>query len=151
MSALAEQHERWVEVRSRLWPITKRATTLSLVPPSPEPEPVVEETEPEQPFWQDRTPAPYDIFPDSPFPSRITGKMIAYQTAKKHGLTIHELLSPRRQRKIVIARHEAMWRCVKETSLSLPQIGRILGGKDHTTVLHGVRRHEQRIADGTAL
>jgi len=149
VSALAEQHERWVQVRSRLWPVTKREPVLKLVPP-PEPVEVAPEPEPE-PTWQVPVPAPYDAYVGEPIMPRITGRMIALQTARKHGLTIHELLSPRRQRKIVLARHEAMWRCVKETSLSLPHIGRILGGKDHTTVLHGVRRHQQRIDDGTAL
>jgi len=63
----------------------------------------------------------------------------------KHGLTLGELLSHRRQRKIVIARQEAFWRLSKETSLSLPEMARRLGGFDHTTALHAIRKHEQRM------
>jgi chromosomal replication initiator protein len=38
-----------------------------------------------------------------------------------------------------------MWLLKSMTSLSLPQIGRALGGRDHTTVMHGVRKHESRM------
>jgi len=76
----------------------------------------------------------------------ITMREIIYETAKKHGYTVNELRSVRRHKGVVLARQEAMWRCKTETPNSLPQIGRALGNRDHTTVLHGVRRHEQRMA-----
>lgn len=60
---------------------------------------------------------------------------------QKHGVTMGELLSARRARPLVAARHEAMYRLSKETSMSLPAIGRRMGGRDHTTVIHGVRKH----------
>ncbi|UJW87909.1 helix-turn-helix domain-containing protein [Devosia sp. SL43] len=67
------------------------------------------------------------------------------QVCVKHDITRGELLSSRRARPIVAARHEAMYRMSKETSMSLPAIGRRLGDKDHTTVLSGIRRHEERM------
>jgi chromosomal replication initiation ATPase DnaA len=43
----------------------------------------------------------------------------------------------------VAARFEAMWRMARETGASLNQIGRQLGGRHHTTVLHGIRAYEK--------
>lgn len=70
---------------------------------------------------------------------------IVIEVAIKHGFTGPEITSSRRFVPLVAARHEAMWRLSKETSMSLPAIGRKLGGKDHTTVLYGIRRHEERM------
>ena len=72
-------------------------------------------------------------------------KQIARQVAAKHGVSVTDLLSARRDRPVAVARHEAFYRCRHETTLSLPEIGRRFGGRDHTTVLHGVRMHEQRM------
>lgn len=67
------------------------------------------------------------------------------EVCAKHGMTRAQVLSVRRAVPIVAARHEAMYRLSKETSMSLPAIGRRMGGKDHTTVLHAIRRHEAKI------
>jgi len=48
-----------------------------------------------------------------------------------------EIRSNRRHRDIVFARQFVMYWTVRLTKLSLPQIGRLIGGRDHTTVLHG--------------
>lgn len=64
----------------------------------------------------------------------------------KHGVTRGELLGGQRQRRIVHARDEAAYRLKRETTLSLPLIGRKLGGKDHSTVILAIRRHEARLA-----
>jgi hypothetical protein len=69
---------------------------------------------------------------------------IAEQSAAKHHVTLLDLRSARRDQAVVKARHEAFWRCRNETTLSLPEIGRRFGGRDHTTVLHGIRKHVQR-------
>ena len=71
---------------------------------------------------------------------------IIEEVAAKHGYLVTELKSPRRHRGLVLARQEAMWRCKMETNNSFPEIARALGGRDHTTILHGVRRHAERIA-----
>ena len=51
--------------------------------------------------------------------------------------------SERRTFRIVKARQIAMWLAKRFTSRSLPDIGRCIGGRDHTTVLHGCRRAEK--------
>lgn len=58
-----------------------------------------------------------------------------------------QLISDRRTAGIVQARQAAYWLTRHHTHLSLPRIGDYLGGKDHTTVLHGCRRVERVILD----
>jgi chromosomal replication initiation ATPase DnaA len=70
---------------------------------------------------------------------------IISEVAKRHGVTPIAIISDRRNTKLVAARHEAMWRARNETTYSLPRIGRAFR-RDHTTVLHGVAKHEKRIA-----
>jgi len=76
-------------------------------------------------------------------------RRIAREVAAKHLVSMMDLLSPRRDREVVRARHEAFWRCKHETTMSLPEIGRRFGGRDHTTVLHGIRKHEERMREAT--
>jgi len=59
----------------------------------------------------------------------------------KVGLT--ELLSSRRARDIARPRQVAMYLAKRLTTLSLPELGKRFGGRDHTTVLHAVRTIEQ--------
>lgn len=79
--------------------------------------------------------------PDQDIPVRDIIGSVAWL----HGLTTAELRSERRSKPVVIARQEAMWLAKRYTSYSLPRIGAAMGGRDHTTVLHGVRRHQARI------
>src|SRR5687767_10438999 len=80
-----------------------------------------------------------------------TMREIAETVAAQYGVTVEQLKSPERSRPIAWPRQEAMWlmRRVKwadgSTRYSNPQIGQFLGGRDHTTVLHGVRAYEARL------
>ena len=76
------------------------------------------------------------------------GHRIACAVAKAHGLSYRQLLAKRRNQNLVYARQHAMWEIRNATTLSLPQIGLILGGMDHTTILHGIRAHQARIDSG---
>jgi hypothetical protein len=68
-------------------------------------------------------------------------------------MTLAELRSPRRKARVVRARQIAMYLAHQLTEQSLPEIGRRFGGRDHTTVLHAVRKmaklvtSDQSIAD----
>lgn len=84
------------------------------------------------------------------FPASMS-RTIIRQCAEKHGLTLGEICSHRRESRIVKGRQEAMWRLSKETPLSLPEIARRLGGFDHTTALHAIRKHQSRIDAGEFL
>ncbi|MDP1731447.1 MAG: chromosomal replication initiator protein DnaA [Devosia sp.] len=59
----------------------------------------------------------------------------------------NDLLSARRSRDVVRPRQIAMYLAKSLTSRSLPEIGRRFGGRDHTTVLHSVRKVEQMMKD----
>jgi len=78
----------------------------------------------------------------------VSAKDIIAAVAQKNGLTVEEMLAARRKKKLAHARQEAMWEIRQRTKLSLPQIAHRMRLKDHTTVLHGVRRHEERMRAG---
>ena len=58
-----------------------------------------------------------------------------------------DILSARRDARLVRVRHVIMWLAKRFTLHSLPDIGRALGNRDHTTVLHGVRKIDHRVAE----
>lgn len=73
------------------------------------------------------------------------------EIAAKYGLTYDDMVSHRRTRDFAWPRQHAYWEVKRRCHhLSLPQIGKAFGGRDHTTILHGVRAHEQRMAEGVA-
>jgi chromosomal replication initiator protein len=65
------------------------------------------------------------------------GRILA-ATAEAFGVTISDLEGPSRRQPLARARQVAMYVCRELTDLSLPKIGTLFGGRDHTTVLHGV-------------
>lgn len=70
---------------------------------------------------------------------------ILHEVCEQHQVTRLEVLGQQRSRPLVAARHEAFYRLSKETTMSFPRIGRKMGGKDHSTVIHGVRMHEAKL------
>jgi chromosomal replication initiator protein len=74
---------------------------------------------------------------------RITVDDIQKAVAEYYGMKQADLLSDRRNRAIARPRQTAMWLCKQLTTRSLPDIGRRFGGRDHTTVLHAVRKIEE--------
>jgi len=74
---------------------------------------------------------------------RITIDEIQKATAEHYAMKQVDLISERRNRAIARPRQAAMWLAKQLTTRSLPDIGRRFGGRDHTTVLHAVRRIEE--------
>ena len=70
---------------------------------------------------------------------------ILTEIASKHGVTLTEMCSERRNRAPVLARHEAMYRLRAETPMSLLAIGERLG-RDHSSVIYGIAQHRARLA-----
>jgi len=70
----------------------------------------------------------------------ITVEEIIRKVAEHYQLKINDLLSPRRARAIARPRQIAMYLAKNLTSKSLPDIGRRFGGRDHTTVIHAVKK-----------
>jgi chromosomal replication initiator protein len=88
-----------------------------------------------------------------PRPVSTPRSLADIQTAacQHFGLSPEELLSPSRAARVAWPRQVAMYLARELTSESLPAIGRHFGGRDHTTVLHALRRTQQRIsADATS-
>ncbi len=74
---------------------------------------------------------------------RVTVDEIQKLTADHFGLKQSDLLSERRTRSVARPRQVAMWLCKQHTTRSYPDIGRRFGGRDHTTVLHAVKKVEE--------
>lgn len=70
----------------------------------------------------------------------ITIEIIQKKVCECFGVKLSDLLSGKRQKNIIKARHTAMYLCKKLTTKSLPDIGKSFGGKDHATVIHAVKR-----------
>jgi chromosomal replication initiator protein len=73
---------------------------------------------------------------------KVTVDMIQKAVAEHYSLKQADLISERRARAVARPRQVAMWLAKQITTRSLPDIGRRFGGRDHTTVLHAVRRIE---------
>ncbi|HXV73445.1 MAG TPA: helix-turn-helix domain-containing protein, partial [Sphingomonadales bacterium] len=73
---------------------------------------------------------------------KVTIDEILRQVSEYYNLRLSELLSARRARDIARPRQVAMYLAKQLTSRSLPEIGRKFGGRDHTTVMHAVRKIE---------
>jgi chromosomal replication initiator protein len=80
-----------------------------------------------------------DLISDEQGP-QITAAIIMAATAEYFSVTMEELQGSNRSRTLVNARQIAMYLCRELTELSLPRIGTSFGGKDHTTVMHAVKK-----------
>jgi chromosomal replication initiator protein len=77
--------------------------------------------------------------------SRIKIEDIMKIIGRHYNVAKSDLLSPRRARSVVVPRQIGMFLAKKLTSRSLPEIGRRFGGRDHSTVLHAVRKIDELI------
>lgn len=87
-----------------------------------------------------------DLIPNELIPE-ITGATIMAQTAAYFSLTLDDLCGTSRSRVLVNARQIAMYLCRELTQLSLPKIGQMFGGRDHTTVMHADRKIRHLMAE----
>lgn len=80
---------------------------------------------------------------------QVTVEEIQRQVSDHYNIRLSDLVGPKRVRIFARPRQVAMFLSKEMTSRSLPEIGRRFGGRDHTTVMHGVRRiDELRREDG---
>ncbi|MGR3415881.1 chromosomal replication initiator protein DnaA [Pseudooceanicola nanhaiensis] len=80
---------------------------------------------------------------------KITVEEIQRRVSDHYNIRLSDMLGPKRVRSFARPRQVAMYLAKQMTSRSLPEIGRRFGGRDHTTVLHGVKRIEElRQQDG---
>jgi chromosomal replication initiator protein len=69
---------------------------------------------------------------------------IIRDVARKHDLTVPMIMGDSRNKPIVAARQEAIWRIWRERGYAFARIGRVFG-KDHTTIMHSIAKHEERL------
>ncbi len=83
-----------------------------------------------------------DILPGK---SQLTPDTIIKGTAAHFDVKVQDLKSAKRARAISLPRQVAMYLCRKLTSASYPEIGRALGGRDHTTAINAFRKISERL------
>ncbi len=78
------------------------------------------------------------ITPDKP--REITPQLIIEVVAEHNNITVDQMTSKNRSSDIAKPRQIAMFLCNKMTEVSLDVIGSFLGGRDHSTIIHGIRK-----------
>jgi chromosomal replication initiator protein len=77
------------------------------------------------------------------FDRKVSIEEIQRQVSEHYNIRLSDMIGPKRVRSFARPRQVAMFLCKQMTSRSLPEIGRRFGGRDHTTVMHGVKRIEE--------
>jgi chromosomal replication initiator protein len=77
-----------------------------------------------------------DVYPQGDAAPEVTISRIQEAVSQRFGVTLDELVSPRRSQAVAYPRQVAMYLSRELTDSSLPKIGREFGGRDHTTVIH---------------
>jgi len=77
---------------------------------------------------------------------KVTVEEIQRKVSEHYNIRLSDMIGPKRVRNYARPRQIAMYLAKQMTSRSLPEIGRRFGGRDHTTVMHGVKRIEELMA-----
>ena len=85
-----------------------------------------------------------EIF-DQKQPKKVTAEMIMQAVSEYYSVTLSELIGPTRKREITVPRQVAIYLTREMTGMSLPQIGEVFGGRDHTTIMHSCKVMENAI------
>ena len=105
-----------------------------------EPEPMPETVEA---GWVERQKTIW--FSMEPEKKTLNVEIIQAEVAKEYGLKRRDLLTAKRTHNVAFPRQVAMYLSKTMLGKSLPDIGRRFGGRDHTTVLHAVRKIERMV------
>jgi chromosomal replication initiator protein len=81
-----------------------------------------------------------DVFPQGDAAPEVTIPRIQEAVSERFGVTLEELVSPRRSQSVAYPRQVAMYLSRELTDSSLPKIGREFGNRDHTTVMHATQK-----------
>ena len=84
------------------------------------------------------------IYPDKS--KVITPQLIIDTVCEQYGIKKEEIMSKKRNSEIVLPRQVIMYLCREHTDASLEEIGKILGKKDHTTVMSGISKIKKQIS-----
>ncbi len=81
----------------------------------------------------------------------IDPQRIFEQVALFYALSVRDLMAKNRTKKVALARQVAMYLLIYELELSPTQVGRLLGGRDHSTVIHGAGKINGEVAENGQL
>ncbi len=76
---------------------------------------------------------------------------IQRKVAEHYNIRLADMMGPKRARNVARPRQIAMYLSKQLTSRSLPEIGRRFGGRDHTTIMHGVRKIEELLVEDSSM
>jgi chromosomal replication initiator protein len=88
-----------------------------------------------------------DVFPQGDAAPEVTIPRIQEAVLERFGVTLEELVSPRRSQSVAYPRQVAMYLSRELTDSSLPKIGKEFGGRDHTTVMHATSKITRLISE----
>jgi chromosomal replication initiator protein len=88
-----------------------------------------------------------DLFPGGDSVPEVTIARIQEAVSDRFGLSVPELVSPRRSQAVAYPRQVAMYLSRELTDSSLPKIGKEFGGRDHTTVIHATSKITRLIGE----
>jgi chromosomal replication initiator protein len=88
-----------------------------------------------------------DVFPQGDAAPEVTIPRIQEAVSERFGVTLDELVSPRRSQSVAYPRQVAMYLSRELTDSSLPKIGKEFGGRDHTTVMHATSKITRLISE----
>ena len=89
------------------------------------------------------------IYPGQP--KEVNPTLIINVVAEHYGVTSDDITSKKRNSEFVLPRQVVMYLCRTLTATSLSQIGKILGKKDHTTIIHGIKKISDEITTNEEL
>lgn len=81
----------------------------------------------------------------------ITPELILSVVAEHYNVTVSDLIGNKRNNKVVLPRQIAMYLCREMTQMQLKLIGKSIGNRDHTTVMHGIEKIEKEIVQSESL
>jgi hypothetical protein len=144
MMTIEELHAHYKAVRARLDKPAKREAPVRLIYPEPAPAPYPDPLD---------SPAPVAVAIEAPAkapeaPAETPARKILMEVAEKHNMPVTAFRSKSRTMPFINLRHEACYRLSMELKFSLKQIGRLMGNRDHTTVMNAIRRHKKILAEG---
>lgn len=70
-------------------------------------------------------------------------RKILLRVGERLDVSLPEMVGQSRRHEFVVARQAAMFLCREKLGLSYPELGRIFGGRDHSTIIHGIRKIQQ--------
>jgi chromosomal replication initiator protein len=82
---------------------------------------------------------------------QVTAEAIRQRVAKEWGVPVDGLVSKRRTRELTVPRQVAMYLIRELLGLSLIEIGRLFGGRDHSTVIHSINKVEEELREDAEL